>query len=305
MTRLRHTERALIRTFQMSRIDIFVFIEGWADRYFYDKLCQFVCQGVAAACQVRTSEEIGGRASGKTAMLDFFGYLRRKKLLFHQFKGKKVAVVFFLDKDVDDFLRVQKRSNHVIYTEYYCLENYLFRHVDLAKVTAAAVGLDAGSVKATMGDQDAWLHNVASQWKDWVRLCLTTRLLGANCQCNYGRPSQVNQDTFGNPVAARVAQVTSDILVASGLPIPRFDTALRKAGRIVDNTYARRQHDRVFKGKWYGGFLAEVARQAATGRPYNANGLDRIPAIANASTDVSEPWAEGLRKPFLKIVALF
>lgn len=116
MTRLRHTERALARTLQMSRIDIFVFVEGWGDRYFYDKLCRLVSGKFSATFQVRTSQEIGVNTSGKSALLDFFAYLRSKKLLFHEFKGKKLAVVFFADKDIDDIQRIQKRSYHFIYT---------------------------------------------------------------------------------------------------------------------------------------------------------------------------------------------
>jgi hypothetical protein len=34
------------------------------------------------------------------------------------FKGKNTGVLFFLDKNVDDLLRKQRRSEHVVYTQY-------------------------------------------------------------------------------------------------------------------------------------------------------------------------------------------
>jgi hypothetical protein len=198
-------------------------------------------------------------------------------------------------------------GDYVIYTQSYCIENEIYRNVDLAEVTAIAAGLDVASVRKTMGYQEAWMHDTASKWKDWVQLCLLTRSIGLNCHCNYGRPSQVNHETYGNVLPARVSQMLVEISAASGLPAAQFDAALQKARRTVDNVFARRQHDRLFKGKWYPGFLAEIARGAAGGRPYNPNGLEggRMFAIATAIVDVSKPWCEAFRKPLEKAAALF
>lgn len=158
-----------------------------------------------------------------------------------------------------------------------------------------------------MGDQEAWLYLTASRWEDWVKLCLLTRLLKANCRCNYGRSSQVNQDTFGVPVPARVAQIAAEIHTACGLSVSAFQATSEKVDRIVTNIFDRRQHDRIFNGKWYIGFFAEVALKAAAGRPYNANGLEstHVVGIANAVADLSAPWAKDFRAPIEKIASWF
>jgi hypothetical protein len=306
MNRLRHNERALIRTFQMSRLGIFVFVEGWKDRYFYDRLCKIVCKQSPPIYQVRTSQELGAQNSGKASLIGFFSYLRRRKLLFHEFKGKKLAIVFFLDKDVDEILRLRKRSDHVVYTRYYCLENHLLKHVNLADLIAAAAGLDEASVLSAMGDQEAWMLNVASTWKDWIKLCLLGRVLNVNSRCGYGRASQVNENSFGKPMAPLITQMLGEIHTASGLPTSQFDAAWRRIDRTVENMFARSEHDRIFKGKWYIGFMPELAKRAAAGRQFDANGLEatQVFAIANKSVDPAERWAASLRAPLERIVAL-
>jgi hypothetical protein len=307
VSRLKYTTRGYVRLLQMSRYDVFVFAEGWTDRYFYDKLCELVFKDTGLTHQVRTSEEIDGPSTGKAALLEFLSYVRKRKLLFHEFKGKKLAVVFFLDKDLDDYFRVMKRSKHVVYTEYYCLENHLFRNSDLSDIAAAAALLDAEALRGVIGDQDAWLRRAASEWKEWIKLCFLTRRLRVNCRSNYRQhQSQVNAGAYGGTIAGNVAAIRAEILAASGLSPAEFDEIAKKTSRFVDKEFEEGRQDRLFKGKWYGRFLADAVDAAAAGRRYESNGLEsRFLAIASSKLDLARPWGTHFIRPVQGVIGLF
>jgi hypothetical protein len=307
MSRLQYDKKAFLRLLQMSQCNVFVFVEGWTDRYFYDKLCQLAFKGASITYQVRTSEEISGSNVGKAALLGFFSYLRERKFLFHEFKGKKLATVFFLDKDIDDYLRARKRSKHVAYTEHYSLENYLFKYSPLVDVAAAAACLDVCAVASVITDQENWLRRAALEWKEWIGLCLLTRIIGVNSRSNYGRhQSQVNNGAYGGIIPSSVPKMRAEILTASGLSNQDFDLIERRVNRLVDRAFSEGRQDRIFRGTWYGRFLVEDVEKAAAGRHYNSNGLQtRFLAIANSRLDFACPWAAPFLGPLRSVMALF
>lgn len=292
MSRLKYSAKGFIRSLQVSRNDVFAFIEGWSDRYFYDRVCEHACRGTGLTYDVRTAQELPAGTGGKTALVGFFLRLRRRKMLLHEFKGKKLAIIFFLDKDIDDLMKLRRRSKHIIYTEFYELENHLIRQTNLCEVAAAAASLDVESIRAVIGDQSEWMFRAATEWKDWVKLCATAQLLNANCGCTYSSHSQINDGPYGGVNGARLSRLAGELRVATGLPLNEFQAIVDRMSVRIDRIYASSRHDRVFKGKWYAKFLAEDVRRAADGRPYNGNGLEtRVHAIAGAKLDFGQAWA--------------
>jgi len=80
--------------------------------------------------------------------------------------------------------------------------------------------------------------------------------------------------------------------VASGLSPLQFKRRIDRVSALIDRIYATGQHDRVFKGSWYGGFLSLDLKSAAGGRAYNANGIEeRVKTAALAKLDFTQPWA--------------
>ena len=94
---------------QMSQAALFIFVESPEDRYVYSQIADPECQGRGIDYQVVTSEELQQNEGGKQVLLGFFDYLRRQSSLTDRFKGKTTVSIFFLDKDVDDFLRITTR----------------------------------------------------------------------------------------------------------------------------------------------------------------------------------------------------
>src|SRR5262249_11363245 len=143
MSRLRRSVNGYLRSMQMSSHALFVFVEGKSsDPYFYGKICHSAMSQSGKTYCICRAAELPGSTGGKQAVLGFFQYLRNRGSLLDDFKGKKTAMLFFVDKDIADFLHRRLRSEYLCYTAYYNVENYIFRHGDLAEGGALASSME-------------------------------------------------------------------------------------------------------------------------------------------------------------------
>jgi hypothetical protein len=304
MKRLTHCFKAYLRYMQISRHEVFVFVEGKVtDPYFYGNICDYVCQPVNVSYEICRSQELSKGNGGKQVLISFFEYLRRKSALVHTFKGKSTGVVFFLDKDVDDFLRTQRRSEHVVYTLYYDVENHIFVEGDLVEATAASASMDGREVLACIGDCDRWRREAVEQWKQWVTLCLFVAKKKISSECNYRVTSRINSPLHGPVDQAAYLDRLQRIEGKLGLTTRQFKRAFQRVSRLIDNIYAQGEPDRVFKGRWYSILLAAKLRDRIGSRPIDSTGLEtRLRSNAALTLDFSEPWAEHFKEPLRNLV---
>lgn len=277
MKKLTHSFAAYRRAMQMSSITLFVFVEGLTDRYFYSQLINLCCSNKGIDYDIITPDEIENKAGGKTILLELLKYLKSKKSLFDDFNGKKTVVLFFLDKDVDDFLRKKCRSQHVIYTEYYELENYLFIHGDIAKAAAISAFLDMKSVSKAIGNSQEWMKNAANCWKEWVTLCLFSHIQKINCMCTYGQKhSAINDKCYANINQTKFSTCKNTIKSKCKLDHNSFNRSYNNLSKKVDKYYRKNQQDIIFKGKWYIKFLIHDIKRIAASKRINESGLDDL-----------------------------
>jgi len=143
MSRLRHSESACLRRLQISRHNLFAFVEGpTLDPFFYGRICLQACKNNGISYRVCTANELPENAGGKTSLVRFYRYVRAKGKLVSELNGKRTALVFFLDKDLDDIGRCKCRSHHVIYTKYYDAQNHVFKHADFIRGVSSAASID-------------------------------------------------------------------------------------------------------------------------------------------------------------------
>jgi hypothetical protein len=224
--------------------------------------------------------------------------------LFHEFKGKKIAVLFFLDKDVDDYARTQKRSEHVVYTEYYDYEGYLFREGKLVEAVAAAAQADLSKVKSWLGDTQQWRRRASDRWKDWVKLCLFANLRKLHGVCNYGASSRINIPLHGAVTSSELGRHVSELEAKSGLSKSQFQLAFNRIAAKVDLAYAEDQAEKVFKAKWYSAIAQTEVKQAAGTYPIDENGLGSSLAKCLLLTlSFDEAWTEWFRNPIRALLA--
>lgn len=307
MSRLDHPFAGYLRYMQMSRSTLFVFTESAdVDRYFYSMLVDPVCRREGITYQLVTAAELSGGDGGKQILLSFFDYLRGRSSLVDRFKDKITLSVFFVDKDVDDYRRAKRRSAHIIYTETYEVENYLFMYGDLCQAVGASASLDIASVHTCIGDYSEWRKKAASNWKDWVKLCLFSALHTVASSRNYGRyVSPINQGCYGALLTNEYAHQLATIQNQSGVPPYRFERSFKQLSHHVDKLYDIDRYDKVFKGKWYFPFLREDICRIAGSRHYDRSGIQkRFVNCLASSLNFGDAWAEIFREPLQRLIAL-
>ncbi|MEW6406223.1 MAG: DUF4435 domain-containing protein, partial [Chloroflexota bacterium] len=266
--RLRHSYSAYLRAMQISRTDLFIFVEGTqSDSYFYGRVCEST-RGLRVRYEICMARQLPGGAGGKQALLNFFSFLRQRRALVSLFAGRNTTCIFFLDKDLDDLQHKKKRSAHIVYTEHYDVQNYIFMHGNLLTAAAAAASVDPGRLRAELNDAPGWCRRIAELWREWIALCLCVSEEHISCQANYRVLSQVQTRPCGPVDAAKCGNLTRVAARKGRLPVA--DLRLKLAGTTskVDKYYARGQHHRVFKGKWFANVLADDIDRIMAGLPY-------------------------------------
>jgi hypothetical protein len=290
---------------QMSRRTLFVFVESHdIDRYFYSMLVDVVCRKNKITYQIVTAEEVSDGDGGKQILLRFFDYLKRRSSLINRFGNKTTLSVFFLDKDVDNYRRVKRRSPHVVYTETYEAENYVFMFGDLCQAIGASTSLDVGSVRAGIGDYCQWRKHAASNWKDWVKLCLFSVTRNVASSCNYGRyVSPINQGCYGALLMNEYDDKLASVQSQSGMPLQQFRRSFERLSDHVDRLYETDKYDVVFKGKWYMPFMLEDIGRIAGPKRYNRTGIqERLISCLILSLNFGNAWSEVFREPLGRLI---
>jgi hypothetical protein len=303
MSRLQHSLPAFRRLMQMSRKQLFVFVEGTeTDQYFYGEICSSILIAINVTFELVASARLQG-GGGKQIALAMYEFLDANGSLLDDFQGKRTGAFFFLDKDADDVLKRNVASAHICFTESYDVENYVFRHGDIIRGAAAAASLPRGSIAGQIADVGTWAARAARLWKVWVTLCLFSHKHGVNNPARYSHSSTVNIPANSAADPARVTDALAALERASGFAPDVFRRRLRAIVRFVDRLYQLNRQDVIFKGKWYSSILQAEVISAAAGNPFNGGGLNRrLAPVITATLDFEQPWAAYLKQT-LRVIA--
>jgi len=286
MNKLQHSVSATKRALQISRHQLFVFVEGQSDLFFYGEICSIVCNSKQQyhiysvnKTQFCNDEFHDKQLSGKSGLIDLFACFQKNSLLTIHFKGEKKVAIFFLDKDVDDLLGKQIDSEHLIYTEYYDVENHIFKEGNVIKGTASAIGMTTQEVCEKILNSHNWMSEVATQWKLYVKLCFFAVRTGTTVEeCRYGR--DVLPQTFNSTCESNFSS----------------DENYLKYSKLLDDLYDQRKHDLVFKGKWYASLLDRELTNAAGKH-------EKILSCVQTTLDFNAAWAEHFKQPLRTLLA--
>ena len=302
MCNLRHSYAGYLRLMQMSAIQLYVFVEGkQCDPYFFAEACSATL-GSQVTYEIVIARKLPGNSGGKQALLSFFIYLRGRSSLITILGGNKTACIFFLDKDLDDLQRRKKRSMHVVYTQHYDVQNYVFEHGDLTKGSAVAASIDPHRLESDLDDSSQWCRQIAILWRDWVALCMQMIIDGIPCEANYRVLSPVQTRLCGpvDPVALNA--FTSKIARRHHIPVAELRNKLGSYIKRIDHYLKRGEHHRVFKGKWFVSILADDIDRIMGGDFYDNDSLARrLQSTITATLDFSEPWADYFKQSLIDI----
>ena len=305
MSRLLHSFEGFLRAMQISSTGLFIFVEGkLSDSYFYGQICKSI-PDLRFPYEIHLAQQLTKGTGGKQALLSYFVFLRKNNALVSSLTGQKTTCIFFVDKDVDDLQHKKKRSQHLVYTEHYDVQNYIFLHGDLQTGAASAASVDPARLSVQLSDAPVWCLNVAKLWREWISLCLCMLEKGISGEANYKVHSRV-QKGFSEPTDAKMyATFTEDIAHRAGLSVEELNLQLTTTTKKVDGYFARSLHHKIFKGKWFAVVLAAEVEKFMAGKPYDNNGLARrLPSSIAATLDFREPWADYFRNAINRVTEL-
>ncbi len=290
-----HSQAGFLRKMQMSNNRFWILVEGSLDRSFYSQICSNNKAVKGVAYTIALAQEVSGyNGNGKQHLLNLYRYIRQRKKLVSFLENKKTVILFILDKDVDNFEKTKAKSLHVLYTEYYSVENYLFRFGNLCSALASSAHLDIRSVTERIGfDPFIWTKKAAKNWKEWVQFCLLAKKLRINDIRNYGlKSSPIHSGPYDTYNLSKLKALYRKAKKSSSVKSSRFDNISKQVNRYVDRLYLTGKHDLIFKGNWYGKFLVEDAKKAAGSRRYLRRNLeDRILTCLLTTMDFCDSWA--------------
>lgn len=292
--RLLHSLTGHLRYMQMSRAVLFAFVEGKeCDSYIYGQICAGICNQRQIGYELCKANQIPPHAGGKSALLTYHDFLRKRRALKTSLAGKDSIAVFFLDKDIDDLLGRLRRSRHTIYTRYYDVQNEIFLNGDLVRGCASAASLDPALLGPLLSDSRRWCAQAAQKWREWVVLCLVAYLKRIPHQCNYRMQSQVQCPKTGLVDLKKVTQLCAEMSLKSRLPAADFTAHHGSVSKRVAKMYSYGEQDRVFKGKWYAFLLDQDIGLLMGQAEYDRSGFaSRVTSAVAATLIFPSRWAE-------------
>jgi hypothetical protein len=302
VSRLRHSASGFLRLIQISGANVAVITEGRIDRLFFGSLSKEALRTRHhISLTIRSVRELPDMdiAGGKNAVRSYFEFLRRRASLTTRLGGKTSLIVFCLDKDLDDLTRRRIRSPHVIYTELFDVESYLFKFGDLCTASSVATSIDLGTIERAIAPASEWLTRVTESWRDWVAICVF-EITGSHVATgNYGRcPSPVH-DSSGSVVPEKLARCLTNLQTRTGLPAVEFQQQWGKNCRRVARYYRRGLADKIFKGKWYSWLLLRDLKRLFADRDVDWSGLrDQLSNHLFHTLDFRTQWAAPLIEKF-------
>jgi hypothetical protein len=216
--------------------------------------------------------------------------------------GKLTLLVFFLDKDVDDLRRKKCKSNHIIYTVYYDVQNHVFRHADFPRAVSSAASIDMIELLHQPAFNGDWCLTAARRWKEWIALCLLAVRHGVP-GANYRVTSRVNNPPNGPLDPTRYSAELVTAMAHLCVDAAELDRRMKRVLGRVERSFVDGTYDLIFKGKWYAQLLEWDLRTAFAGRAFRFDGVGQRALAAMVSTlDFSQSWAEPFVYPLTVLV---
>ncbi|MFI8448044.1 hypothetical protein [Streptomyces erythrochromogenes] len=279
----------------MSQTEFFAFVEGVnIDGYVHGGNCDRALSPIGVGYRLSPADELPGEGGGKTRLKKYYEYLDGRSSLVTNFKGKTTVVVFFLDKDVDDQLGLLISTPHVIYTQFYDVENHVFDEGNVAEAVGAACSLPPNWCREEFGPQGAWQAAAAGLWIDWTRLCFLAKVLKVPGAVNYGRPSPLNTPSHEPADPMLAAKHEGDLRSSYRSATPDHDW--HSARSTVETAYSIGNWDNIFKGKWYAQILSSQIQANCPNRIDIKNLAASLVKHVAATMSFASAWSISVQK---------
>jgi hypothetical protein len=304
MSRVKHSLAGYIRRLQISKNQLFIFVEGTEnDQFVYGMICKNVCSFPQAInYSVRAASELPYKTGGKCAIVKFYRYARKKKNLVSELNGKKTALAFCLDKDIDDLMKSKCKSDHVIYTRFYDIQNHIYLNSNFILGVSSALSIDPSEL-SQHSIFNNWCSDATKRWREWIIICIIS-IKHESPIPNYRLTSQINKPLNGRTDSKLYEAALNNLKQKKGWTQEKLEKELKKVEVLVDNYYLLNSIDILFKGKWYSTLLELDLRDYFSSRPLQLNGVGkRATSSLSTTLDFSQPWTGDFAAPLKKITS--
>lgn len=250
MTKLKRDARAWAARIRMSSARIWAVVEGTHhDVPFYEGVLTDGA-GISDVEFVQASDiEVDGTsAGGKIHALKLHDLLENVGGLEQENKSTKIDVLFFLDRDDDEYLGKLNPSAHISYTYFADVEAEIVIQSDLAAASSRAFSISRAEANGLVPPEPAVL--LADLWTQWIAL----RLAAGECEWSdtrFAQPSSINVPLYGSVDASRLTPICARVRLAH----PDWDEAVGRAETFVSTLRSTGDHQRLVKGKWLPSFI--------------------------------------------------
>lgn len=287
MTKLKRSVEAWVKRVRMSRFRVWAVVEGASrDVPFYESL---LVQGAhcdsVSVIQASDLEVDGSCSGGKSHSLKIFRALQGLNGLEQENNATIIDVIFFLDRDDDDYLGLLETDPHVAYTSHADVEAEIASHTCLQAAVAHAFSISRTDAERAI--PGSAISDLANIWSEWIAL----RLAAEECDwggARFAQSSKINVPKFGEVDPELQVKVCTEITKEDP---DGWRDALERARAHVFGLMASGKGARLVKGKWLTEYIAHLVASDFSGeRPVPKVSRDQFMSTCSVSVDYEKVW---------------
>ncbi|WP_285320218.1 hypothetical protein [Pseudarthrobacter sp. lyk4-40-TYG-27] len=257
MTPPKWTRAGMAARAMISRNKYTIFVEGKSfDAPYYDRLLGSVEEIQEVGVEIVRSFDVSDAdtgTGGKAALLDLYTFYEKNGTLSFSTKRGSKFLVFFLDRDYDEFGAGLQSSPHIVYTYGTDVEAEIFRRGRLSQALATALHLttrESVDLEARIGN---FRLDLATSWKEWIKLCIASVPLRSRCEVRPSSGSLVNQEKYGPLDSVEYERLKGRLIETSVVDDPEL--ALETVMDKIDRCFIDLEIHKLLKGKWIAAYI--------------------------------------------------
>lgn len=235
--------------------------------------------------QASDLEVDGSSAGGKAHALKLKSALESSGSLEQENLSTKIDVIFFLDRDDDEYHGELSKDTHVAYTHYADVEAEIVAHSSLPTAISRTFSLTRRESQTFAAA--SLMEQLTNIWSEWISLRLASGECGWS-DTRFSQPSQINFPAYGPVDDALVHKVCAGIEKACPSTWPPA------VGRAKKHVKAEIEADcgaRLLKGKWIASFVIHTVKHTLEdSRKLPTVSVAQLMAACSMSVDYTRVW---------------
>lgn len=282
----------------MGRARLWVVVEGRSfDIPFYEGLLTDGA-GINEVEFIKAEHiSVGGvAAGGKPHSLKIFRHLESDGSLEQENRATKVDVVFFVDRDDDEYVSAMVPNKHVQYTRHADVESEIINNTDLPAAVARTFSVSRANAQRHSPDLPA--QDLALRWAEWValRLAAKERSWGG---ARFAQSSGINVPKYGPVDQEKVAMICRNV----ENECQNWEESVERARHYVSEVSNAGGSAKLVKGKWLPPFIIHCVA-SSFGPEHALPRVDPAQLLTGClmAVDFRRVWADSYAKNFVGIL---